>query len=100
MSTELVFCYMSMILLQVSHQVGSLMDLYTTFIELAGGNIPTDREVDGISLKDALLNNTVTDRFVNQQTIFIIRKLFFIIRKMFLLIVLISFVKKYHFFVF
>ncbi|XP_071172912.1 N-acetylgalactosamine-6-sulfatase-like [Mytilus edulis] len=47
---------------KVSHQVGSLMDLYTTFIELAGGNIPTDREVDGISLKDALLNNTVTDR--------------------------------------
>ena len=47
---------------QVSHQLGSLMDLYTTFTNLAGGSIPTDRVVDGIDLSQALFKQTVTDR--------------------------------------
>ena len=47
---------------QVSHQLGSLMDLYTTFTKLAGGSIPTDRVVDGIDLSQALFKQTVTDR--------------------------------------
>ena len=47
---------------QVSHQLGSLMDLYTTFTNLAGGSIPTDRVVDGIDLSQTLFKQTVTDR--------------------------------------
>ena len=47
---------------QVSHQLGSLMDLYTTFTNLAGGTIPSDRVVDGIDLSQALFKQTVTDR--------------------------------------
>ena len=50
--------------LQVSHQLGSLMDLYTTFVRLAGQDPPTDRVVDGIDLTAALINNTRTDRWV------------------------------------
>ena len=48
---------------QVSHQLGSLMDLYTTFTNLAGGTIPSDRVVDGIDLSQALFKRTVTDRW-------------------------------------
>ena len=48
---------------QVSHQLGSLMDLYTTFTNLAGGTIPSDRVVDGIDLSQALFKQTVTDRW-------------------------------------
>ncbi|KAK3085780.1 hypothetical protein FSP39_008613 [Pinctada imbricata] len=47
---------------QVSHQVGSLMDLYTTLAELAGVDIPTDRQIDGISLVNTLLTNTEKER--------------------------------------
>ncbi|KAK7114629.1 N-acetylgalactosamine-6-sulfatase-like isoform X1 [Littorina saxatilis] len=46
----------------VSHQLGSLMDLYTTFTTLAGGSIPTDRVVDGIDLTQALFKQTIIDR--------------------------------------
>lgn len=38
------------------------MDFYSTFLDLAGIPAPTDRVVDGISLKDALLNEKNTDR--------------------------------------
>jgi len=38
------------------------MDFYSTFIDLAGGTIPGDRIIDGISLKGNLLNNTDIDR--------------------------------------
>ena len=47
---------------KVSNQVGTLMDFYTTFIDLAGGTIPTDRIIDGIGLKGNLLNNIDIDR--------------------------------------
>ncbi|KAK7505806.1 hypothetical protein BaRGS_00003077 [Batillaria attramentaria] len=46
----------------VSHQLGSLMDLYTTFITLAGGKIPTDRIVDGIDLSPSLFKHAVQER--------------------------------------
>ncbi|XP_052816972.1 N-acetylgalactosamine-6-sulfatase-like isoform X1 [Mya arenaria] len=47
---------------QVSHQLGSLMDLYTTLAKLAGQEPPSDRVVDGIDLSQALLQNNVVDR--------------------------------------
>lgn len=41
----------------VSHQLGSLMDLYPTFLELAGIPSPKDRVLDGISLTKTLLQS-------------------------------------------
>ncbi|KAK7505807.1 hypothetical protein BaRGS_00003078 [Batillaria attramentaria] len=46
----------------VSHQLGSLMDLFTTFITLAGGKVPTDRVIDGIDLSPSLFKQAVNDR--------------------------------------
>ncbi|CAH1779358.1 unnamed protein product [Owenia fusiformis] len=43
---------------QISHQTGSHMDLFTTALELAGLQPPTDRTIDGSTLIPALLNNT------------------------------------------
>ncbi|KAK3730552.1 hypothetical protein RRG08_006401 [Elysia crispata] len=47
---------------KVSDQIGSLMDLYATFLDVAGIPAPKDRILDGISLKSTLLNNTLIDR--------------------------------------
>ncbi|GFS03735.1 N-acetylgalactosamine-6-sulfatase [Elysia marginata] len=47
---------------KVSRQVGSLMDFYTTFLDIAGIPAPKDRVLDGISLKGMLLNQTLVDR--------------------------------------
>ncbi|ESO98213.1 hypothetical protein LOTGIDRAFT_159001 [Lottia gigantea] len=47
---------------QVSHQLGSLMDLYTTIISLAGIEKPTDRIIDGIDLSATLFQNNIEDR--------------------------------------
>ncbi|XP_037085312.1 N-acetylgalactosamine-6-sulfatase-like isoform X2 [Pollicipes pollicipes] len=49
---------------QVSQQVGTQMDLFTTFAELAGQAIPGDRIVDGINLVSALTNENTTERSV------------------------------------
>ncbi|XP_025114777.1 N-acetylgalactosamine-6-sulfatase-like isoform X2 [Pomacea canaliculata] len=46
----------------VSYQVGSLMDLFTTFVNLAGGSIPDDRVIDGIDLTSSFFSNTVQER--------------------------------------
>ena len=42
---------------QVSHQLGSLMDLFSTVISLAGGRVPTDRILDGIDLSSVLFSS-------------------------------------------
>ncbi|XP_069135168.1 N-acetylgalactosamine-6-sulfatase-like [Argopecten irradians] len=47
---------------QVSHQVGSTMDVFTTLLDLAGVKVPSDRAIDGISLLSSLFNNTVIQR--------------------------------------
>ncbi|XP_053402035.1 N-acetylgalactosamine-6-sulfatase-like isoform X1 [Mercenaria mercenaria] len=47
---------------QVSHQLGSLMDLYTTLASLAGQDIPTDRVVDGLDLTKVLFGNYEINR--------------------------------------
>lgn len=49
---------------QVSHQLGSLMDWFTTALSLADIPIPSDREIDGINLLPSLINNTVVDRAI------------------------------------
>ena len=49
-------------ILKVSHQLGSLMDLYTTFATMAGAKVPTDRVVDGIDLTETLFSNAKVDR--------------------------------------
>ena len=47
----------------VSHQLGSLMDWFSTALDLAGIKEPEDRVIDGISLRPLLVNGTHTDRF-------------------------------------
>ena len=39
-----------------------MMDLFTTFAELAGVEKPTDRIIDGVSLVPLLINGTHEDR--------------------------------------
>lgn len=48
----------------VSHQAGSLMDLFTTSLALAGIQIPDDRIIDGINLSGVLRDNSEVDRAV------------------------------------
>lgn len=48
--------------LQVSHQLGSIMDLFTTSLSLAGLEPPRDRAIDGLDLLPAMLQGRLTDR--------------------------------------
>lgn len=50
--------------LQVSHQLGSIMDLFTTSLSLAGLAPPSDRVIDGLDLLPAMLWGQLTDRCV------------------------------------
>ena len=47
----------------VSHQLGSMMDWFSTALDLAGIKKPDDRIIDGISLVPLFVNGTVTDRY-------------------------------------
>ncbi|MBN3299428.1 GALNS sulfatase, partial [Amia calva] len=47
---------------QVSYQLGSVMDLFTTSLSLAGLPPLSDRVIDGLDLSPVLLQNTVIDR--------------------------------------
>ncbi|XP_055520891.1 N-acetylgalactosamine-6-sulfatase [Leucoraja erinacea] len=47
---------------QVSEQLGTLMDLFTTSLALAGLQPPTDRQLDGIDLSPVILQNKLIDR--------------------------------------
>lgn len=49
---------------QVSHQLGSIMDLFTTSLSLAGLEPPRDRAIDGLSLLPAMLQGQLMDRWV------------------------------------
>lgn len=50
--------------LQVSHQLGSVMDLFTTSLSLAGLEPPSDRAIDGLDLLPAMLQGRLTERWV------------------------------------
>ncbi|XP_051830746.1 N-acetylgalactosamine-6-sulfatase isoform X3 [Antechinus flavipes] len=47
---------------QVSHQLGNVMDLFTTSLSLAGLKPPSDREIDGIDLLPAIVQGELIDR--------------------------------------
>ncbi|KAF7468192.1 N-acetylgalactosamine-6-sulfatase [Marmota monax] len=47
---------------QVSHQLGSIMDLFSTSLSLAGLKPPRDRAVDGLDLLPAILQGQLMDR--------------------------------------
>lgn len=49
---------------QVSHQLGSVMDLFTTSLSLAGLEPPSDRVIDGLDLLPSLLQGQLVDRLV------------------------------------
>lgn len=51
-------------LFQVSHQLGSIMDLFTTSLSLAGLELPRDRVIDGLDLLPAMLQGQRMERFV------------------------------------
>ncbi|ELU11403.1 hypothetical protein CAPTEDRAFT_152949 [Capitella teleta] len=47
----------------VSHQLGSLMDIFTTTLDLAGVELPKDRIIDGVNLAPVLFGNeSIIDR--------------------------------------
>lgn len=50
--------------LQVSHQLGSIMDLFTTSLSLAGLKPPSDRIIDGLDLLPTMLKGQMMDRLV------------------------------------
>lgn len=50
--------------LQVSHQLGSVMDLFSTSLSLAGLQPPSDRQIDGIDLLPVILQGQLIDRSV------------------------------------
>ncbi|NXH22814.1 GALNS sulfatase, partial [Bucco capensis] len=47
---------------RVSHQLGNVMDLFSTSLSLAGLQPPRDREIDGIDLLPVLLQGKLIDR--------------------------------------
>lgn len=47
---------------RVSHQLGNLMDLFSTVLDFAHIALPKDRIIDGISLKPTLVNSRIIDR--------------------------------------
>ncbi|XP_066289333.1 N-acetylgalactosamine-6-sulfatase-like [Branchiostoma lanceolatum] len=47
---------------QISHQLSTVMDLFSTALDLAGAVPPSDRVYDGTSLLPTLLNGTEVDR--------------------------------------
>ncbi|XP_077165739.1 N-acetylgalactosamine-6-sulfatase isoform X2 [Paroedura picta] len=47
---------------QVSHQLASVMDLFTTGLALAGLQPPSDRQIDGIDLLPVILQGKLIDR--------------------------------------
>ncbi|TWT58706.1 Arylsulfatase [Thalassoglobus neptunius] len=47
---------------QVTLELASTMDLYTTFIELSGGAIPQDRVVDGVNISPVLFGTGPSPR--------------------------------------
>lgn len=49
---------------QVSRQLGSVMDLFTTSLSLVGLQAPSDRQIDGVDLLPAILRGELIDRFV------------------------------------
>lgn len=46
----------------VSHQLGSVMDLFSTSLSVAGVLPPDDRIIDGLDLSPVLFNNSLLDR--------------------------------------
>uniref|UniRef100_A0A8D2MQF1 N-acetylgalactosamine-6-sulfatase n=1 Tax=Zonotrichia albicollis TaxID=44394 RepID=A0A8D2MQF1_ZONAL len=46
----------------VSHQLGSVMDLFSTSLSLAGLQPPSDRQIDGIDLLPVILQGKLIDR--------------------------------------
>jgi len=59
-----IFANAFLLIFQVSHQLGNVMDLFTTSLSLAGLQPPSDRHIDGIDLLPAILQGKLIDRLV------------------------------------
>lgn len=55
-------CDTSFFFSQVSYQLGSVMDLFSTSLSVAGVLPPDDRVIDGLDLSPVLFNNSLLDR--------------------------------------
>lgn len=62
--TEGLSAKASLLMFQVSRQLGSVMDLFTTSLSLVGLQPPSDRQIDGIDLLPAILQGKLIDRLV------------------------------------
>eukprot|EP00116_Pleurobrachia_bachei_P009076 sb/3469338/ len=47
---------------QITHQLGTIMDLFTTSLSIAGIKPPSDRIIDGIDLTPTLIAGNIQDR--------------------------------------
>lgn len=56
--------FLLIFLFQVSHQLGNVMDLFSTSLSLAGLQPPSDRQIDGIDLLPVILQGKLIDRSV------------------------------------
>ena len=67
MSSGCIGMYVCMycVCIQVSHQLGSLMDWFATALDLAGVDPPVDRVIDGISLGTTLKQGIIKDRYLS-----------------------------------
>ncbi len=48
----------------VTHELACTMDLFPTYVKLAGGNVPTDRVIDGLDMAPILFGNGHSQRDV------------------------------------
>ncbi len=62
----------------VVDQIGATMDVFTTAVRLAGGEVPKDREIDGLDLSPALLGTGPSPRqsmaFYRDTKLYAVRK--------------------------
>lgn len=56
--------FLLIFLFQASHQLGNVMDLFSTSLSLAGLQPPSDRQIDGIDLLPVILQGKLIDRSV------------------------------------
>jgi len=62
MRTPAIFWWPGTIRPAVVTGIGSAMDLFTTSVKLAGGDVPGDRPIDGVDLRPALLSGAPSPR--------------------------------------
>jgi len=63
--TPAIFWWPGTIRPKIVTDIGSAMDLFTTAIRLAGGDVPSDRPIDGLDLRPTLTSGAASPRQMN-----------------------------------